>query len=381
MQPPHPCEPLERLVDRLSEQLDALCSQNQEHGVLQSLIDIRCLTDMTRAMLEDTERKLANCRRHPGPSPNRPFLVTFPDLKVPRRIMETHQAQARNTLFKWVTACAGIGVVAVSLGYGLHEDRVAQSFAAQNEQGFAFLNATRSQVDNLAATLNRLASPPEVVPAPAGNTTIVHRTLSDRQLIEGSSLKHLQLPIHTQRIVIEQKLGDLSATHSDFRSVQTELTGSIARTPDELAVSQREGEQGYYEFDIDKSKQFQKQGPLGIRLKKANTKDQYADLELIFDDHNLSQKHVNLYQSALFYRPDTSQAVEMVISNISKDHIHGYVTAREYRQSELASKSSNTPNPVPELRSVSSERQRAGARWHGFSVSKIVSRVRLRGDS
>ena len=54
MQPPHPCESLERLVDRLNEQLDALCSQNQEHGVLQSLIDIRSLTDMTRAMLKDT---------------------------------------------------------------------------------------------------------------------------------------------------------------------------------------------------------------------------------------------------------------------------------------------------------------------------------------
>ena len=381
MQPPHPCESLERLVDRLNEQLDALCSQNQEQGVLQSLIDIRCLADMTRAMLEDTERKLANCRRHSGPPPNRPFLVTFPDPNGPRRILETHETQARNSLFKWVTAGAGIGVVALTLGYGLHEDRVAQSLAAQNEHVFAVLNATRSQVDNLAATLNTLASPPELPAAPVSDTTNVHRTASDRQPIEGSSLKHLQLPTHTQRKVIDQKLGDLSATHSDFRSAHTELTASIARTPDELAVSQREGEQGYYEFDIDKSKQFQKQGPLGIRLKKANTKDQYADLELIFDDHNLSQKHVNLNQPAMFYRPDTSQAVEMVISNISKDHIHGYVTAREYRQSELVSKSGNTPNPAPELKSVSSGRQRAGARWHGFLVNKIVSRVRLRGDS
>jgi hypothetical protein len=295
--------------------------------------------------------------------------------------VETHEAQARNTLFKWVTACAGLGVVALSLGYGLHEDRVAQSLAAQNEQGFAFLNATRSQIDRLTAAVNTLAPPPELTPAPASDTTIVHRTASDRHLIEGSSLKQLQLPLPTQRKAIQQKTGDLSATHSDFTSAHTELTGSIARTPDELAVSQREGEQGYYEFDIDKSKQFQKQGPLGIRLKKANTKDHYADLELIFDDHNLSQKHVNLDQPAMFYRPDTSQAVEMVISNITKDHIHGFVRAREYRQSELASKSSNTTSPAPELKSVSSERQRAGAHWHGFSVNKIVSRVRLRGDS
>jgi hypothetical protein len=32
------------------------------------------------------------------------------------------------------------------------------------------------------------------------------------------------------------------------------------------------------------------EGPFGIRLKKANSKHQYADLELMVDDRNLSQK-------------------------------------------------------------------------------------------
>lgn len=381
MQPPDPCEPLEKLVDRLNEQLHVLCSQNQEHGVFQSLIDVRSLTDMTRAMLKDTERKLANCRRHPGPPPTRPFLVTFPDPDCPRRIMETHQVQARTTAGKWVAACTGFGVLALSLGYALHEDRVARNLATQNEQELASLNATRSQVDSLTATVNALASRPELPPAPAFDATIVHQTASNRQLTEGPALKHLQSPVHTQRKVTEKKRSDRSATCSDLKSAHMELTGSSARTQDELTILQSKGEHSYYEFDIDKSKQFQKEGPLGIRLKKANAKHQYADLELMFDDQNLSQKHVNLYQPVMFYRPDSSQSVEVVINNISKDHIHGYVRAPEYRQSELASRSSNTPNPAPQLRPVASERQRTGARWHGFSVNKILSRVKLRSDS
>jgi len=64
-----------------------------------------------------------------------------------------------------------------------------------------------------------------------------------------------------------------------------------------------------------------------------------------------------------------------------KDHIDGYVTAREDRQSALASRSSNAPNAAPKLRPVTFERQHAGARWHGFSVNKILSRLRLRSDS
>jgi hypothetical protein len=55
------------------------------------------------------------------------------------------------------------------------------------------------------------------------------------------------------------------------------------------------------------------------------------------DDRNLSQKHVNLYQPVMFYMPDSGQPVELVINSITKDHIHGYVSAPKYRQSELAS--------------------------------------------
>ena len=381
MKPPDPCEPLEKLVDRLTEQLDVLCSQDQEQGVFQSLIDVRCLTDMTRAMLKDTERKLANCRRHPAPPPNRPFLVTFPDPNCPRRIVETHQAQARTTVCKWVASCAGLGVLAMSLGYALHEDRVGQILAAQNKLELASLNATRRQLDSLKARVTALDARPELPPAPAVDATIVHQTASNRQLSEGSGLKHLQSPVHTQRKVTEQRRSDLSATRSDLKSAHVELTGSRARTQDELTTLQRKAEHSYHEFDIDKSKQFQKEGPLGIRLKKANTKHQYADLELMFEDQNLSQKHVNLYQPVMFYRPDSSQSVEMVINNISKDHIHGYIRVSEYRQSELASRTSTAPNAPPQLRSVASERQRTGARWHGFSVNKILSRVKLRSDT
>ena len=38
----------------------------------------------------------------------------------------------------------------------------------------------------------------------------------------------------------------------------------------------------------------------------------------------------------MFYTPDSPQAVEIVINEVSKDHIHGYVSAPKYRKSELA---------------------------------------------
>jgi hypothetical protein len=60
-------------------------------------------------------------------------------------------------------------------------------------------------------------------------------------------------------------------------------------------------------------------------------------MDLMVDDRNLSQKHANLYQPVMFYTPDSPQPVEVVINSIGKDHIHGYVSAPKYRQSELVS--------------------------------------------
>jgi hypothetical protein len=51
---------------------------------------------------------------------------------------------------------------------------------------------------------------------------------------------------------------------------------------------------------------------------------------------------VNLYQPVMFYTPDNPQPVEVVINDIGKDHIHGYISAPKYRNSDLAS--SNTPD-------------------------------------
>ena len=93
-----------------------------------------------------------------------------------------------------------------------------------------------------------------------------------------------------------------------------------------------------------------------MKLRKANVKHQFADLDLIVDDRTLTQKHVNLYQPVMFSTPDSPQPVEVVINQIGKNHIHGYIAAPRYRQSELAS----APLPPPTARRI---RTAARYRW------------------
>jgi hypothetical protein len=98
---------------------------------------------------------------------------------------------------------------------------------------------------------------------------------------------------------------------------------------------QKKGERNYFEFDVDKSGQFQRNGPIGVRLRKANTKHEYADLELMVDDFKLSKKHVNVFEPVVFYTPETQLPVELVVNSISKNHIHGYVSEPKYKASDL----------------------------------------------
>jgi hypothetical protein len=210
-----------------------------------------------------------------------------------------------------------------------------QEMSAENQQMNAELAATRQQLADLSQKVSALTASERAPAAPAPHPTLRHTTTSHRS--EPSRWKKMQSQLDAQNKAIQATQAQIASTQSDLSNTRTELTGSIARTHDELVLLEKKGERNYYEFDTERSKQFQHDGPFGVRLRKANTKHQYADLELLVDDRTLSQKHVNLYQPVMFYTPDNPQPVELVINSITRDHIHGYVSAPRYRQSELAS--------------------------------------------
>lgn len=245
---------------------------------------------------------------------------------------------------------AGLVLCGIVGGYAIHEHSVAQGLASNNVQTTAALNTTQHQLSDLTAKVNLLASRSEAQavasnPSTPQSSPITNghgRPSAAHRQREDPHYKKLQSQLDAQGKAIDQTRNELASTQGDLVNTRTELTGSIAHTHDELVILQKRGERNYAEFDLSKSKEFKREGPFELRLKKANSKHQYADLELLVDDRNLSQKHVNLYQPVMFYTPDSPQPVEVVINDIGKDHIHGYVSAPKYRQSELASMANAT---------------------------------------
>jgi hypothetical protein len=264
-----------------------------------------------------------------------------------------------------VPIVAAVAIAAAGLVYALHEHSSARSLATQNAQMATQnaqmtnqLSATQSEVQALASKVNTLQTSEtqasETQPSPSGARSASAATPSRRAGAPGTRRANAAAPrfdprfnklqaqldeqgkaLDAQGKQIDATRSDLASTQTDLQSARTELGGSIAKTHGELVLLEKRGQSSYFEFDISKAKQFKHAGPVGISLRKANDKRQYADLMLMVDDRNLQQKHVNLYQPAMFYAPDNAQPISIVINQISKDHIHGYVSAPKYRKSEL----------------------------------------------
>lgn len=256
----------------------------------------------------------------------------------------------------------GAGVVALVIvvvamaAYAFHEHSVSKRLADQNTSVNSALDSTRAQVNALTSRLDAMAAEKAAAEKPAA---LIYRkpmnAASSRHRIEDPRWKKMQGQLDDQAKQID-------ATRQDLASARTELSGSIATTHDELVLLEKKGERSYYEFDLTKSKQFKRVGPLGISLKKANEKHQYADLQLMVEDRNLSQKHVNLYQPSMFYQPESQQPIQVVINEISKDHIHGYVSAPKYKTSELVSASDPGANRAQATDQVASDSAQPPAR-------------------
>jgi hypothetical protein len=261
--------------------------------------------------------------------------------------------------WKRLAPILGTVVVAVAgFGFAIHEHNAAQTATWQNQQMVAQLDATHKQLDATNSQMNVLAAKVDALnkPSPevqAGKAAAAHRTGNGSGAVAESgsgsgSAARARRSARDQRFEKMQSQLDaqnqaIQDARNDLTSAKTELSGGIAKNHDELVLLQKRGERNYYEFDLSKSKQFARTGPMSVSLRKANVKKGYADLQLIVDDHTLTQKHVNLFQPAMFYDPDSPMPMEIVINEITKDHIHGYISAPKYRKSELTAMANPSP--------------------------------------
>ena len=258
-----------------------------------------------------------------------------------------------------------LGISAYSTAQLVQERRHSQDLTTSNEALVASLRQMKSQVQSLSERLNAVAAQPAAIPLPAPRVAprvpgrpmrVVAILRKAARPADDPRWRQMQTKLADQQNQIDTTRQEASQSRKELQanlnSTRDELGGSIAKTHEELATFQKRGERNYYEFQMDKSKQFHAAGPLSLSLRKVNVKQGYYDLVLVVDDRQLEKKRVNLYEPLMFTLADRPQPVELVVNQINKNQVKGYVSEPKYKKSELAEGSTGTRPATSEAKAL-----------------------------
>jgi predicted nucleic acid-binding Zn-ribbon protein len=244
------------------------------------------------------------------------------------------------------------GAALISSAYLYREKQHDQELAATNQTLSTTLVQMQNRLQDLTQQIGDLKSPPAAAVRVARAEPAKSRPVKASP-VKGSKIaaqrtpprddprfQELQGQLSDQQKQLASTRDDLDKTRDDLSgalsSTRDELSGSIAKTHEELVALQKRGERNYYEFELSKSKEFQRVGPLRLALRKADTKHKRFDMNLFVDDSQLEKKGVNLYETIWINTGDRPQPMELVVNRITKDHIQGYLSEPKYKKSELS---------------------------------------------
>ena len=262
-----------------------------------------------------------------------------------------------------VIAAVLLAVAVVAFGYGYRQQIMVGHLTAQQSMAHATINEMQGQLATLTTKLNEIsaahqsaaeaatqAAPQKKAPAARAGAAGTKSPTGKSGATSSKQLKELRAQLDEQQKLLSQTQAEVAKNRADLEgnlnSTRDELNGSIAKTHEELVALAKRGERSYFEFDLTKSKEFQRVGPLTLSLRKADTKHKSYDVQMIVDDNQLTKKHVNLYEPIWIHTENESQPVQVVVNRVEKNLIHGYVSAPKYKPSELAAVGSATVTPV-----------------------------------
>ena len=120
---------------------------------------------------------------------------------------------------------------------------------------------------------------------------------------------------------LDKTINSLKATQGDL-GVQS---GLIATNGTELQALKALGERNYFEFNLGKTKVPQRIGDVLVQLKKTDNKRNKYTVDIIADDKKVEKKDKGVSEPVQFYTTKARQPYEMVVMEVKKDQIVGYL--------------------------------------------------------
>ena len=123
-----------------------------------------------------------------------------------------------------------------------------------------------------------------------------------------------------------EKLGAVSGEVQAVRTDLKDLGSQIAHNGDELAQLRQKGERDYYEFDVNKGKDFAHIADVLVQLKKTDVKRQKFDVLIQADDNRIAKTDRTANEPVTFLVGPERLRYEFVVNYVDKNRIRGYLS-------------------------------------------------------
>ncbi len=130
-----------------------------------------------------------------------------------------------------------------------------------------------------------------------------------------ASIAETQVDLQATKAQLQRTMGDAGV-----------MSGLIARTHDELEDLKHRGDRNYYEFTLRKGAQPTLLSTIKLQAKKVDDKHAKYTMVVSADDRNIEKKDKSLDEPVQFYSGKDPMLFEVVVNNISKNVISGYLS-------------------------------------------------------
>ncbi len=230
-------------------------------------------------------------------------------------------------------------------------DQVTAKLASLEDANAQQLDALRSELDatskqmktgsgsaSLARTRHLLADLQRK--EDAENAALQQQLAQDRDQTSqqiatvNQNVSNTQNDLGTTQKTVDTLKNDLGMARSDMGTL-------IARNHDDIETLRKLGQRNYYEFTISKNQE-QTVAGVGLVLRKTNVKNHRFNLNLVTNDMQIP-KNDRTVDEPIFFTTGTSKAYfELVVNQVSKDQVTGYISTPKFSQPELAAAQSSS---------------------------------------
>ncbi len=130
-----------------------------------------------------------------------------------------------------------------------------------------------------------------------------------------ASIAETQVDLQQTKAQLQRTMGDAGV-----------MSGLIARTHDDLEELKHRGDRNYYEFTLHKGAPPTLLSTIKLQAKKVDDKHAKYTMVVSADDRNIEKKDKSLDEPVQFYSGKDPLLFEVVVNNISKNVISGYLS-------------------------------------------------------